>query len=73
MGVDFYLWQGIHVVTNPATNSLANMLYVIKSFDNAIIFNAEEKGTAQAIDKSTFLSKVRHLCSVSCVIETNFV
>ena len=55
MGNHFYLWQGIHVVTNPATDSLANMLHIIKAFDDAIIINAKEKGTAQAIGKALTL------------------
>ena len=50
----FYLWQRIHIVTNLATNSLANMLHIIKSFDDTIILNAEEKRAAQAIGKSTY-------------------
>ncbi len=54
MGNHLHLWQGIHIVTNPATDGLTYMLYVIKSFDYAIIINAEEKGTTQAIGKSTY-------------------
>ena len=49
-----HLWQGIHVITNPTTDSFANMLYIIKSFDDAIIINAKEKGTPQAISKSAY-------------------
>ena len=52
MRYHFHLWQGIHIVTNPATDRLANMLYVFKTFDDAVIINAEEKGTSQAIGKS---------------------
>ena len=48
------LWQRIHIVTNPDTDGLAYMLHVIKSFDDAVIINAEEKGTTQAIGKSTY-------------------
>ena len=50
----FHLWQWIHVITNLTTDSFANMLYIIESFDNAIIINAEEKGTTQAIGKSAY-------------------
>ena len=39
----FHLWQRIHIVANFATDSLANMLYIIKSFDNAIIIYPKEK------------------------------
>ncbi len=52
MGNHLHIWQGIHIVTNPATDCLAYMLHVTKSFDNAIIINAEEKGATQAIGKS---------------------
>ena len=41
----FHLWQGIHVITNLTTDSFANMLYIIESFDDAIIIYAKEKGT----------------------------
>lgn len=54
MGKHFYLWQGIHVVTNPATDSLANMLHIIKAFDDPIIINAKEKGTTQTISKGAY-------------------
>ena len=49
-----YLWQRIHIVTNPATDSLAYKLHVIKSFDDSVIINAKEKGTTQAIGKSAY-------------------
>ncbi len=39
-----HLWQGIHVITNLTTDSFANMLHIIKTFDDAIIINAKEKG-----------------------------
>ena len=54
MGNHFYLWQGIHVIPNLTTDSFANMLYIIKTFDDAIIFYAKEKGTTQTVGKSTF-------------------
>ena len=40
-----HLWKRIHIITNPTTDGLANMLHIIKSFDNAIIINAKEKRT----------------------------
>ena len=46
-----HLWQGIHVITNLTTDSFANMLHVIKTFDDAIIINAKEKGTTQTIKR----------------------
>ncbi len=51
---DLHFWQGIHIVTNLTTDSFANMLHIFKSFDDAIIINAKEKGTTQAIGKSTY-------------------
>ena len=42
----FHFWQGIHVIANLVTNHFANMLYLIKTFDDAIIINAEEKRTS---------------------------
>ena len=54
MGNHLYLWQGIHIVTNPATDGLAYMLHVIKSFDDAVIINAKENRTTQTIGKSTY-------------------
>ena len=54
MGNHFHLWQGIHIVTNPTTDALAYMLYVIKTFDNTIIINAEKKGTTQTISKGAY-------------------
>lgn len=38
-----HFWQGIHVITNLTTDSFANMLYIIKSFDDAIIIYTKEK------------------------------
>ncbi len=49
-----HLWQGIHVITNPTTDSFANMLYIIETFDDPIIINAKEKGTTQTISKGAY-------------------
>lgn len=54
MGNHLNLWQRIHVIPNLTTNSFANMLHIIKSFDGPIIIYAKEKGTAQAIGKSAY-------------------
>ena len=54
MGNHLHLWQRIHVIPNLTTNSFANMLHIIKSFDDPIIINAKEKGTTQAIGKSAY-------------------
>ena len=48
-----HLWQGIHIVTNPATDGLAYMLHVIKTQNDAIIINAKEKGAPQAVGEGT--------------------
>ena len=50
----FHLWQRIHIITNLTTDNFANMLYIIETFDDAIIIYAKEKGTAQAIGKGTY-------------------
>ncbi len=50
----FHLWQRIHIISNLTTDSLAYMLHVIKPFDNAIIINAKEKGTTQAIGEGAY-------------------
>ena len=50
----FHLWKWIHVITNLTADSFANMLHVIKSFDNAIVVYTEEEGATQAIGKSTY-------------------
>ncbi len=52
--VKIQLWQGIHVITNPTTDSFANMLYIIETFDDAFIINTEEKGTTQDIGEGTY-------------------
>ena len=54
MGNHLHLWQGIHIVTNPATDGLAYMLHIFKSFDDPFIINAEEKGTTQTISKGAY-------------------
>ena len=43
MGNHLHLWQRIHVIPNLTTNSFANMLHVIKPFDDPIIIYAKEK------------------------------
>ena len=70
----FNLRKWIHIVTNPATDGLTYMLHIFKSFDYAIIINAEEKGITQAIGKSAntlqpplrFLLFKHHLEVVCC-------
>ena len=54
MGDHLHLWQRIHIVTNSATDSLANMLHIVKTFDNTIVIYTEEKRTTQAIGKSAY-------------------
>ena len=49
-----HLWQGIHVIANLTADSFANMMYIIKPFDNTIVIYTEEKGATQAIGKSTY-------------------
>lgn len=49
----FHFWQRIHVIANLTTYSFANMLHIIKTFDDAIIIYAKEKRTTQAVGKST--------------------
>ncbi len=56
MGNHFYLWQRVHIVANPATNSFTYMLHTIKSFDYTIIINAEEKRNVTG-SNAKFLSK----------------
>ena len=50
----FHLWQRIHIISNFTTDSFTYILYIIESFDDAIIIYAKEKGTTQAIGKSTY-------------------
>ena len=38
----FYFWQRIHVIANFTTDTFANMLYIIETFDYAIIIYAKE-------------------------------
>ncbi len=54
MRYHFHLWQGIHVITNLTTDNFANMLYITKSFDDAIIIYTEEKRTTQTVGKSAY-------------------
>ena len=49
----FHFWQRIHVISNLTTDSFANMLHIIKTFDDAIIIYAKEKRTTQAVGEST--------------------
>ena len=50
----FNLRKWIHIVTNPATDGLAYMLHIFKSFDYALIINTKEKGTTQAICEGAY-------------------
>ncbi len=50
----FHLWKWIHVIPNLTADRFANMLHVIKAFDNAIVIYTEEEKATQAIGKSTF-------------------
>ena len=49
-----HLGKRIHIIANLTADCFANMLYIIKSFDDAIIIDTKEKGTTQAIGKSTY-------------------
>gem|GEM_PF-5221435 len=45
----FNIKQRVHIIANLTADCFANMLHIIKSFDDAIIINAEEKGTTPYI------------------------